>query len=99
MYSREWVRSFPQSYCVFIEDLIVGANEGLFFGVSHNVDMGYDNSSAFAEFIKSQEIDNVLSETGLKIRQSHKVAPYVRIRRNSSLHWGTDMAVANWCPS
>ena len=38
----------------------------------------YDNSKAFAAYLKKQGLDRVLSRTGLKLRANHTITPHVR---------------------
>ncbi|KAJ3546635.1 hypothetical protein NMY22_g1970 [Coprinellus aureogranulatus] len=53
----------------------IGDNEGLFFGVCNNIEMGYDNSPAFASYLKKQGLQDALSGTGLKMRKTHCIVP------------------------
>lgn len=39
----------------------------------------YDNSPAFAKFLKKQSLDEILRETRLRLREIHSIVPHVSI--------------------
>ena len=43
------------------------------------LDSVYDNSKAFAEFLKKQNFQEVLNKIGLVQREKHRIVPHVRV--------------------
>ena len=69
-----WLPTPPST--AYSESAALG--EGFFFSVTTHVDLGYDNSKPFEDYLKKQGLDEASEITGLKLRETHRIVPHVR---------------------
>jgi hypothetical protein len=62
----------------YLTEGVPALGDGFFFSVTNHVDLGYDNSKPFEDYLKKQGLDEVLQKTGLKLREAHRIVPHVR---------------------
>ena len=61
-------------------EILLGSVETAMISLIQDIDIVYDNSKPFSDFLRKQGVKSILQKTGLTLRDVHRIVPHVSLR-------------------